>query len=366
MSSKSTSSTKATSINYNSSKGLGSTLSNGNHTSSGNGSSMGLGSGPGTHSQTPLPTRNAPDAWKSGDSPPVLVVSGGGGAFLHATHVPNAAKIEVFGRQYERVVAFPDVKTSRKLARNNIYQFRRLNWRFDVISGVVYILIVISQLPLCGIYGAVTSFAEERGGGYLAYFLALAVQVGRFLADIALNSYLSAAFLIGFSLGLIAMADRSLSKRRRTLLGLIHAAVHTVAAVSLCVASEFCIEVLVENKIFTAVDWESRIGAGRFAYDFISVLDPYSFGLFSTLVKVITIAADVPGWASELRMKACVDPIVKLSNLTRAEHISFLSATVVYFWMIAVPMVSFIFGMYLVICVNYLGIHWDEAFSSLR
>lgn len=37
-----------------------------------------------------------------------------------------------------------------------------------------------------------------------------------------------------------------------------------------------------------------------------------------------------------------------------------------YFWVFSTPVVSFVFGSYLYICINWLHIHFDEAFSSLR
>merc|ERR1712048_1345560 len=75
---------------------------------------------------------------------PELVISGGGGAFLHPTH----HKVEVTG--YTETVLYPSAARSRTLALRNIFQFRRRNWAWEVFLGVLMIGAVMPALPLCG------------------------------------------------------------------------------------------------------------------------------------------------------------------------------------------------------------------------
>ncbi len=91
--------------------------------------------------------------------PPELIVSGGGGAFMHGTHtfketikVKNT-RLDSKGDQYVRVCSYPSAKTSSRLALLNIYQFRWRNWRCDILWGFVYFCIVSSLFPVCGVYG---------------------------------------------------------------------------------------------------------------------------------------------------------------------------------------------------------------------
>ena len=87
------------------------------------------------------------------DLTPELIVSGGGGAFLHGTHT-FSNRIKVANRDhYERVCAYPSDSLSRRIAWLNIWQFRWRNWRLDAVWAVGYFCISSSLFPLCGIYG---------------------------------------------------------------------------------------------------------------------------------------------------------------------------------------------------------------------
>lgn len=53
-------------------------------------------------------------------------------------------------------------------------------------------------------------------------------------------------------------------------------------------------------------------------------------------------------------------------SLSRGSAIIYYASVFLYFWVFSTPVVSLIFGSYLYICINWFGIHFDEAFSSLR
>lgn len=55
-----------------------------------------------------------------------------------------------------------------------------------------------------------------------------------------------------------------------------------------------------------------------------------------------------------------------LKSLSRGGAIIYYASVFVYFWVLSTPVVSLVFGSYLYICINWLDLHFDEAFSSLR
>ena len=108
---------------------------------------------------------------------PALIVSGGGGAFLHPTNLfagqelhvdehpydhvlpalrtaPHGGMVDADGccmlmGRYRKASSYPSEGTSRRYALLNIFGFRRRNWRFDVIGGIAYSLLMISMMGSC-------------------------------------------------------------------------------------------------------------------------------------------------------------------------------------------------------------------------
>ena len=64
---------------------------------------------------------------------PTLVVCGGGGAFLHPTHLLDRGTLHNDGQVYRRVAAYPSPKVSRSYGILNILRFRQMNWQFDLV-----------------------------------------------------------------------------------------------------------------------------------------------------------------------------------------------------------------------------------------
>ena len=70
--------------------------------------------------------------------PDALIVSGGGGAFMHPTHVPFSKPILVDDVVYDRVAQYPPLRESKKYALLNIFGFRRRNLQFDMLGISVH------------------------------------------------------------------------------------------------------------------------------------------------------------------------------------------------------------------------------------
>lgn len=55
-----------------------------------------------------------------------------------------------------------------------------------------------------------------------------------------------------------------------------------------------------------------------------------------------------------------------IESLSRQGAVIYYASVFLYFWVFSTPVVSLVFGSYLYICINWLHLHFDEAFSSLR
>ncbi|KAG6496551.1 hypothetical protein ZIOFF_044418 [Zingiber officinale] len=75
-----------------------------------------------------------------------LLVNGCGGAFLHPTHVFRKFN-NFYGSYYESKATYPSYDDSSRIALGNILKFRRKNWQFDFIGGIIYFLLVFSMFP---------------------------------------------------------------------------------------------------------------------------------------------------------------------------------------------------------------------------
>ncbi|KAF3501817.1 hypothetical protein F2Q69_00042746 [Brassica cretica] len=75
-----------------------------------------------------------------------LLVNGCGGAFLHPTHVFSKFS-KFYGSSYVSKAAYPSFHDSSKIALGNILKFRKKNWQFDIIGGIIYFILVFSLFP---------------------------------------------------------------------------------------------------------------------------------------------------------------------------------------------------------------------------
>jgi hypothetical protein len=55
-----------------------------------------------------------------------------------------------------------------------------------------------------------------------------------------------------------------------------------------------------------------------------------------------------------------------MDSLPRGFVLAYYTSVFLYYWVFSTPVVSLVFGSYLFACINWLHLHFDEAFSSLR
>ncbi|CAI9763659.1 unnamed protein product [Fraxinus pennsylvanica] len=92
-------------------------------------------------------------------------------------------------------------------------------------------------------------------------------------------------------------------------------------------------------------------------------MEQWTFGLYPACIKYLMSAFDVPEVMAVTRNNICKNG---MDSLSRGGAVIYYASVFLYFWVFSTPIVSLIFGSYLYICINWLHIHFDEAFSSLR
>lgn len=87
------------------------------------------------------------------------ITAGGGGAFMHPTHqVPDILHLNE--DTYRKNAAFPDAKTSRKIAWQNL-KFPFINVRFGVFFGALYLLCFWMAASNSGFFVQQKSFVNQ-------------------------------------------------------------------------------------------------------------------------------------------------------------------------------------------------------------
>uniref|UniRef100_A0AAV1T0I2 Calcineurin-like phosphoesterase domain-containing protein n=1 Tax=Peronospora matthiolae TaxID=2874970 RepID=A0AAV1T0I2_9STRA len=288
-----------------------------------------------------------------------LIISGGGGAFLHPTHVPSPS-LNYIGGTYEHKTCYPPAHVSRRYAVLNVFGFRRLNWRFDAIGGVGYFALVFSMFPRCSvgsIYAAATRWEA------VAQFFQELVSL---LVDMVMTSNVSLLCCIGMLLATIGFADCT-TLPKRCAMGLVVSCFHFVAAFTVLLAYELLLEVASARGAL------GREGEHTLYLYFSSTLPDFSAirkydvfrlaSLYGEFMRLCMTIYDVPEVVALKRIKICESGF---ESLGRMELWTYYASVFPYFWVLATPVVSFVFGTYLYLSLNMFGCHYNEAFSSLR
>lgn len=92
-------------------------------------------------------------------------------------------------------------------------------------------------------------------------------------------------------------------------------------------------------------------------------IEQWTFGFYPACIKYLMSAFDIPEVMAVTRTNICREG---MESLSRSGAAIYYASVFLYFWVFSTPVVSLVFGSYLYICINWLHIHFDEAFSSLR
>uniref|UniRef100_A0A0E0LGR3 Uncharacterized protein n=1 Tax=Oryza punctata TaxID=4537 RepID=A0A0E0LGR3_ORYPU len=253
----------------------------------------------------------------------------------------------------------------QKIALGNILKFRRKNWQFDVIGGFVYFVLVFSMFPQCD------SFRILREDSWADRVNSFFSAMWNVVFEILEHSYVSLAGVVTLLMVSFFFVPTKLSRRRRALLGFLHAAAHLTSAVLLMLLMELAIEICNRNNLLatsgyhTLYEWYRKVESEHFPdpTGLRTRLEQWTFGLYPACIKYLMSAFDIPEVMAVTRSAICRKGI---ESLPRGGAIIYYVCVFLYFWVLSTPVVSLVFGSYLYICINWFHIHFDEAFSSLR
>ncbi|KAE9134251.1 hypothetical protein PF010_g2525 [Phytophthora fragariae] len=285
-----------------------------------------------------------------------LIISGGGGAFLHPTHIPSS-NLTSNGGTYEHKQCYPPAHISRRYAVLNVFGFRRINWRFDAIG---YFAMVFSMFPRCSvgsIYAAATYWEAA------AQFCQELVHL---LRDMVTTSYVSLLCSIGMLVGMIGFADCT-TLPKRCAMGMAVSFTHCIAAFTILLVYECLLEVAsVRGSLGREGEHTLYLFFSSTLPDFSAIRQYDIFGLaslYGDFMRLCMAIFDVPEVVALHRNKICASGF---DSLGRMELWTYYASLFPYFWVLATPVVSFVFGTYLYLSLNMFGCHYNEAFLSLR
>jgi hypothetical protein len=189
--------------------------------------------------------------------------------------------------------------------------------------------------------------------------------------EILEHSYVSLAGVVTLLMVSFFFVPTKLSRRRRALLGFLHAVAHLTSAVILMLLMELAIEICIRNNLLatsgyhTLYEWYRKVESEHFPdpTGLRTRLEQWTLGLYPACIKYLMSAFDIPEVMAVTRSTICRKGI---ESLPRGGAIIYYVCVFLYFWVLSTPVVSLVFGSYLYICINWFHIHFDEAFSSLR
>jgi hypothetical protein len=242
---------------------------------------------------------------ESEDKSTQKITAGGGGAFLHPTHIGVLGKsldeIAEVGlgneqRKFKLEGCFPSTRDSRRACwRNLIFPYLKGNRSrtFGLLTALLYLLLT---LPV--VFNIDDLAKREPSFGQVTYTLIQSL----------INSPVSVALILALIIGFVFFTDTH-SNLYRWIMGGLHGAAHVLAACAIALFTVFLIA-----QLTTPEEWTFRI--------------PWPGGFY---------------FSFDMRL---------------------LLAAVVIFGL-GFVVGSFIMGAYLLLSLNFFGRHGNEAFSSL-
>ncbi|CAA2972038.1 uncharacterized protein LOC111374230 isoform X2 [Olea europaea subsp. europaea] len=293
-----------------------------------------------------------------------LLVNGCGGAFLHPTHVFSDFN-NFYGTSYERKASYPSFEDSSRIALGNILKFRKKNWQFDFIGGIIYFMLAFSMFPQCKLDHILEddTFSHQLKSFFGTVWNAFISMIG--------GSYVSLAGAVLLLVTTITFVPSKVSRKRRVIIGILHVSAHLAASLILMLLLELGVETCIKHKLLatsgyhTLYEWYQSVQSEHFPdpTGLRARIEQWTFGLYPACIKYLMSSFDVPEVMAVTRSNICKNG---MDSLSRGGAVIYYASVFLYFWVFSTPIVSLVFGSYLYVCINWLHLHFDEAFSSLR
>ncbi|CBH08850.1 hypothetical protein, conserved [Trypanosoma brucei gambiense DAL972] len=311
---------------------------------------------------------------------PVLVVSGGGGAFLHGAR--NNTVIYQ-GTEYKREAAFPrDNHVTSFLTR--LVGFRLINWKFDIIAGFMCFGLITSSLPLnmedkkleeivdihvlfCS---TVTRTAElclyTFDKGIISLFVAVCFFIGFFSVG---SGRKSVCFRIAYSLCWTALVVFASSG----MLAVVQTTMAYMMNHGLILSTKEQWSSMLESQVRTAADDTSNhliewLGDEHALSRGIESLRSAAHG--SVLVGAactLLRSMDMIENLAYLSYHVGTNVTGTLSHTTnRVQVVLYYLHILLIYWLLATPLLSFIIGVFLFVSVHYFDLTYDASYSSFQ
>ncbi|XP_028056825.1 uncharacterized protein LOC114260838 isoform X2 [Camellia sinensis] len=252
-----------------------------------------------------------------------------------------------------------------KIALGNILKFRKKNWQFDFIGGIIYFILAFSMFPQCKLDHILR---DDTFSGQLTSFFSLVWDA--FMYSLG-HSYVSSAGAMLLLITAFTFVPSKMSRKRRVIIGVLHVSAHLAAALILMLLLELGVETCIQHKLLatsgyhTLYEWYRSVESEHFPdpTGLRARIEQWTFGLYPACIKYLMSAFDVPEVMAVTRNNICKNG---MDSLSRGGAVIYYASVFLYFWVFSTPVVSLVFGSYLYICINWLHLHFDEAFSSLR
>ncbi|KAL0432477.1 UNVERIFIED_CONTAM: hypothetical protein Slati_2582000 [Sesamum latifolium] len=278
-------------------------------------------------------------------------------AGLAPLHAPFLCSIGeacyLYGTPYESKASYPSFHDSSRIALGNILKFRKKNWQFDFIGGIIYFILAFSVFPQCKLDHILQ---DDTFSGNVKSFFGTIWDIFIYMLGHSCRHHLCAF---------------KVSRKRKVMIGVLHVSAHLSAALILMLLLELGIDTCIRHNLLatsgyhTLYEWYRSVESEHFPdrTGLRARIEQWTFGLYPACIKYLMSAFDVPEVMAVARNNICKNG---MDSLSRGGAVIYYASVFLYFWVFSTPIVSLIFGSYLYICINWLHIHFDEAFSSLR
>ncbi|CAN6478453.1 unnamed protein product [Victoria cruziana] len=259
-----------------------------------------------------------------------LLINGCGGAFLHPTHVFSNFK-KFCGTTYEIKAAYPSYKDSSRCKLDHILQ-------------------------------------DDTLWGHLKNFFSTMWHAFTYMME---HSYVSSIGILALLLASFLFLPSKMPRKKRAIIGVIHVSIHMTAAILLMLLLELGIETCIRHRLLgtagyhTLYEWYRSMENEHFPdpTGLRRRIEQWTFGFYPACIRYLMSAFDVPEVMAVTRNSICK---AGWESISRGQAVVYYASVFLFFWLFSTPVVSLVFGSYLYVCINWLHLHFDEAFSSLR